>query len=319
MKWFWTRAPRKDRLARAAVKRLSRKLAKENDRQIGTLSRFADDPGQLETLFGPLKFTAEAQAEIGQLLRKPHAGQAGRTAGLLSELARAVTERLRAEPWENFHAWRALSRTLGLLLTAQEALLPAMPLVPAPLTTGKKRRVVVTEDLLQECYRSLFPAERMLVVAGRRMGDTIRLTDIFDVTGDQSGGHVRADPALLGRALIAMDQSDAFLAAWLHSHPGLGPAATHPSPTDLKQDQDWLRDYPNLLNIIVVKDRWVRFWGTGLEIGQIEVEFLGRGLIKENQHGYVCRLDENRRLPPEPTDADAGHRDADGAPIASEA
>src|SRR5262249_29220861 len=142
----------------------------------------------------------------------------------------------------------------------QEVMLPVWQRIPARPAPGEKRRVVVTEDLLQECYNSLFPAERMLVISGRRMGDTTRLADMFDVTGDQSEGHVRADPDRLGRALIEMDQSDAFLAAWLHSHPGFGPAATHPSPIDLRQEQDWLAHYPSLLNMIVVEDRWVRFW-----------------------------------------------------------
>ena len=45
---------------------------------------------------------------------------------------------------------------------------------------------MVSQELLHEAYQRLFPAERMLVVAGRRMGETTRLTDIMDVTGDQS-------------------------------------------------------------------------------------------------------------------------------------
>jgi hypothetical protein len=32
-----------------------------------------------------------------------------------------------------------------------------------------------------------------------------------------------------------MEQSNAYLAAWQHSHPGLVPAATYPSPIDLSQ------------------------------------------------------------------------------------
>jgi hypothetical protein len=55
MSWLWSRAPRADRVARAALQRLRRRLAKEKTRQINALSRFARDPTRLESLFGPLK------------------------------------------------------------------------------------------------------------------------------------------------------------------------------------------------------------------------------------------------------------------------
>jgi proteasome lid subunit RPN8/RPN11 len=238
---------------------------------------------------------------------------------LLSELFRALTDRLHAEPWENFDACRAWSRMLDALLDAQEGMQPVMWSIPSGTGRREKRRVVVTEEKLREWYQSLFPAERMLVVAGRRTGGMTRLTEVFDVTGDQSGGHVRADRDLLGRALITMTEAGSFLAGWVHSHPGLGPAATHPSPTDLDQDRDWLRHYPNVLNAIVVRDRWVRFWGTGVQSRQIEVELLGRGLITENEHGYVYQLADDRRLPDRPAHAGADHRGADGIAVAIEA
>jgi proteasome lid subunit RPN8/RPN11 len=311
----FSRAPTADRAARPVLQRLSRNLAKENRRQIYALSRFNSDPARLETLFGPLKLMVAAQAEIDLELQKECAeGTAGTTA-LVRRLSYAVTEAMKTEPWENFYARRALNKTLEHLLAAQERLLPSLRSLPA----AAKRRIVVSNELLQKSYQSLFPAERMLVVAGQRSGDIIRLTDVFDVTGDQSGGHVRADPTLLARALIGMEQSNGFLAGWLHSHPGFGPSATYPSPIDLKQHQDWIQDYsPNLLSVIVVKDRWVRFWGTGLESSQIEVELTGYGLIRESKHGYVYRLDE-RRLPSEPGDADTDHRKRDRAAIAPEA
>jgi hypothetical protein len=291
---FWRRAPREDRVAHTVLQKLSRKLTKEYQLQISTLSCLAWDSRRLETLFGPLKFTAQARAKIALVLEKSWDGQAGQPAALLAELAEAVTERLGAEPGENLYARQALSRVLGQLLASQEAMLPTMQPISARPALGEKRRVLVTQDLLHQCYNSLFPAERMLVVSGRRIGDTTRLADMFDVTGDQSGGHVRANPVLLQQALIQMDQSDAFLAAWLHSHPGFGPGATQPSPIDLGQERDWLQDYPNLLNLIVVEDRWVRFWGTKLESDRIEVEILGRGVITENKHGNVYRLGEQR-------------------------
>jgi hypothetical protein len=319
MVWFWNRTPQADRVARAVLKRLSRQLAKEYERQRSALRWFAFDPERLQTAFAPLRFTADAQKAIKLVLQARGDGQAAQTASLLCDLGKAVVERLRAEPWEHLHAWRALSRTLDHVLAAQKAMLAAADPIPARPALGKKRRVVVTEELLQECYQSLFPAERMLVIAGRRIGDTTRLDGIFDVTGDQNWVHVRADRDLLGRALIKMHQSDAFLAAWVHSHPGLGPAATRPSQIDIQQDQDWLRDYPNLLNMILVEDGWLQLWGSGLESGQIEVELLGRGLLEENEHGYIYRVEQPRRLPVEPAEAAEHHRDGDRAAAAPEA
>jgi proteasome lid subunit RPN8/RPN11 len=316
MSWLWSRAPRADRVARAALQRLRRRLAKEKTRQITALSRFARDPTRLESLFGPLKLMAEAECEIARTLQKACEGQAVETGALLRQLSGAVTEALKEEPWDNFHARRALNVTLEQLLAAQESMLE----VPEPRpTAAKKRRVVISEELLRESYDMLFPAERMLVVAGQRIGEVTRLTDVFDVTGDQSGGHVRANPTLLARALIGMDQSNTFLAAWVHSHPGLGAEATRPSPIDLRQHRDWIQHYsPSLLSIIVVKDRWVRFWGTGLETAQIEVELTDKGLITENKHGYVYRLEE-QRLPDRSGHADTAHRERDGTAATSEA
>lgn len=316
MAWFWNRPPRTDQAARKALKRLSRNLAKESQRQIVALSCSACDPDHMEPLFGLLKLTAEARLAIGLALQRPSQGQAEQAATLLSELAKKVTERLGVEPWRNNCAWQGLSRILVELIAAQESLIPVAPQLPSVDCQNRKRRVVVDEALLQECYHSLFPAERMLVVAGRHMGDQIRLTDVFDVTGNQSGAHVRADPDLLRRALIEMEQSESFLAAWLHSHPGWGPGATHPSPIDLRQDCDWHRDFPHLLNVIVVEDLWVRFWGIGLESGQIEIEIVGRGIIKENGNGYLIRLEEQPLLPVEPAPADATYRHAGSAAAA---
>lgn len=313
--WNWKRAPGADRKARAELKRLFQNLSFETDRQIIALYETAGCPVQLGTLFRPLNIVATARAEVAMALRTPCEGQATSTVTLVCQLSKVVTESLNAEPCENIDARQALSRTLQCLLAAQKAISPAVAAMPS---LAKKRRIVMSKELLEESYYSLFPAERMLVAAGRHLGDATRLIKIYDVTGDQSGGHVRANPDLLGRALIEMDKSDTFLAAWLHSHPGATQGTTHPSSIDLEQDQDWIRDYPRLLNVIVVKDRWFRFWGTALESGLIEVELLGHGPISEKKHGYIYRLDE-RRLPDEPGDANPAHRDRDGTPVAPEA
>ena len=74
-------------------------------------------------------------------------------------------------------------------------------------------------------------------------GDVTQLGAAFPVTGEARSGHVRADPENLAKALISMEVSGTHLAAWVHSHPGTGPAATQPSGIDLNQQDDWLRDF----------------------------------------------------------------------------
>jgi hypothetical protein len=153
------------------------------------------------------------------------------------------------------------------------------------------RSILVPSDLLYQAHRSLFPAERMLVVAGR-LGDagTVRLGATFDVTGcgpDTHRAHVRADSEKLGRALVAMDLSGTELGAWIHSHSDAGAHATVPSHIDLQQHQDWIRDYSaNLLSAIMVDDGYVRFWGSALESGDLDLHIVGPGITQEDTHVY---------------------------------
>jgi hypothetical protein len=155
----------------------------------------------------------------------------------------------------------------------------------------RQRKVVVSSELLFELQLSLFPAERMYVVAGRRRGATATLTAAFDVTGEFSGASVRAEPNLLGRALVAMELSGSYLAAWIHSHPGRGALATAPSSIDLRQQADWLRHYtPDLVSAIFVEDGWIRFWGPAVEAKRVELAVIGDGVLEEARDQHLWRL-----------------------------
>ena len=145
--------------------------------------------------------------------------------------------------------------------------------------------------MFYQAHHALFPAERMLVVAGRRQAAATALGAAFEVTGATSGAHVRADPQRLARALIVMDHSGTYLAAWLHSHPGRGATATMPSSIDWDQQRSLLRDYtPDLLGGVFVEDGWVRFWGTSLEEGKTRIVVTGPGVQQEDEHGHLYRL-----------------------------
>jgi proteasome lid subunit RPN8/RPN11 len=142
-------------------------------------------------------------------------------------------------------------------------------------------QIDVPSDLLLQCFQTLFPAERMAVVSGRRTSaGVITLGTLFDVTGVATSGHVNANPDALARALIAMDRSGTFLAGWFHSHPGSGAINTRPSITDLNQYADWIKDFSDtLLGVIFVKDGCLRFWGT--DNRPIKVCIQGFGFEKE--------------------------------------
>jgi hypothetical protein len=151
------------------------------------------------------------------------------------------------------------------------------------------RTMALSSAMLFQIRQSLFPAERMIVGAARRTGQEIRIEAVFDVTGEASSSGVRADPDRLGQAFIAMAESGTYFGLWVHSHPGTGRSATHQSGIDERQQADWLRDYsPDLVSAIVVRDRYIRFWGTAVEKGCVELVIGGGGVevISAEEHLY---------------------------------
>jgi hypothetical protein len=289
---LWRRTQTTEKATEAALRRLRGNLAKEYSHEAAALQNLSDHPGELECVYPALLCLAQTQAAVGRLVNgsAPDHESAINT---LRELASTVHKTLQAEPPQNRFARQGLARTLKHLIEAEAEIPP----LPVDSSTSHKsapaKRVLVPADLFYQAHHSLFPAERMLVAAGRRTGDAVRLGATFEVTGDHSAGHVRADPQRLARALIAMQLSDTHLACWLHSHPGSGPEATRQSTIDLKQHADWIRDYsPALLSVIVVHDGWIRLWGTALEAGQIHVEVIGSGIMKEKNDEHVYRLAE---------------------------
>lgn len=140
--------------------------------------------------------------------------------------------------------------------------------------------VVIPTDLVLSAYRQAFPEERMLILGGRRTKHRVRVTSASDVTGPHaSRAHVWADPKKLATALIDIQRTGAHFAAWLHSHPGTGPSATHPSQTDLTQEEELLRHYTdNLVCIIVTSDGCLRVWGAAINDGRANVRWQGQGI-----------------------------------------
>ncbi len=272
------------RMTSRSLKALLRTLTKEYARQIAGLRRCGESPAQVEVLAAFLPRIAEVRAALVRTLQDGSDPRPVRD--ILHRLAGEVLSNLEALPEDHRVARENLLRTLGLLNRADAQM--AMCLEE---TRAGARSIVLPSAIAYQFCHLLFPPERLLVVAGRRQGKSTILEATFDVTGSNSGGHVRADPTRLGRALIAMDLSDTYLAAWVHSHPGTGPEATCPSATDLHQHQDWLQDYsPDLVGVIAVADGWIRFWGPALEHGQVRLQVIGSGIHPEDKDECLYRL-----------------------------
>lgn len=180
--------------------------------------------------------------------------------------------------------------SLNTTMSATGGRSPVKPVMSEITASGAVMRLPAA--MIFQLRQSLFPAERMVVGAGRRSGRSVAIEALFDVTGVASRGGVKADPDKLGRALIAMSQSGTYFALWIHSHPGSGPEGTHPSTIDLRQHADWLRNYSEMLvSAIMVADRHVRFWGTALQDGRIAVSVTGDGISVVSAQDHIYRLE----------------------------
>lgn len=176
---------------------------------------------------------------------------------------------------------------------------PAYVLLPFDLLSKNRSkaitgatRVVIPTDLMFAAWRQVFPAERMVVFGGRHTRVGVRITSVADVTeAKPSAVHVRADSVRMTNSLIDFERTGAHLAVWMHSHPGQGPACTHPSDIDVKQERDLRRHYSDrLVNIIVVRDGHLRVWGQAIDEVTVVVRWQGAGITRHSGEHNVYKL-----------------------------
>ncbi|MBK9214614.1 MAG: hypothetical protein IPM59_03305 [Chloracidobacterium sp.] len=264
------------------------------------------DQAQTESLHTAIENLTECHTAIRRLVtsRVPISPQ---TAADIVATQLANTKQLAVNGTANSdRAANITTKTLNLLFAASQelhsrfglkghaAMTVGPGLVPEPGPTRRTGRHVMElpSAMMFELRQSLFPAERMIVGAGRRSDNVVTIEALFDVTGNASAGGVKAHPDRLGQALIAMSQSGTYFALWIHSHPGRGPGMTHPSSIDLRQHADWLKNYsPDLVSAIMVEDRYFRFWGTALEAGAMAVSITGDGVASVTADEHVYKLE----------------------------
>jgi proteasome lid subunit RPN8/RPN11 len=160
------------------------------------------------------------------------------------------------------------------------------------VTRTSPPNIIIPTDLLMSAWRQLFPAERMVVFGGRADGDDVLVTSYVDVTEpNPSAVHVRACPQKLAQALIDFERTSAHLSLWMHSHPGEGARATHPSRIDRDQEESLRHHYSQrLVSLIAVRDGYVRVWGQAPAQGVVAVRFNGSGLETDPEEQHVYRL-----------------------------
>lgn len=161
-----------------------------------------------------------------------------------------------------------------------------------PTTERDKQRIIIPTDLMFTAWRQLFPAERMIVFGGRKTPHGIRITSASDVSeAKPSAVHVRACQEKIAKALVDFECTGAHLAIWMHSHPGDGPNATHPSGIDLNQDRELRQHYSErLVSIIAVRDGWLRLWGPAVEKSLVKICWRGQGIEPGPGERHVYRL-----------------------------
>lgn len=269
--------------------KLEHDLARETDETIETLTRLCMVPQHVADLGPAMTLMSSVRAAVHECIHQPDPDQVSK---LLAELDLKVRQHLCGDAGNNCYPRQTLAGMVDCLAQASAALGEMVDKARTrPSPSSSVHEVIVPVDLLYQAHACLFPAERMVVVGGQG-GHFTRLGALFDVTGDSQTTLVKNHPRRLAQALIVFQKAGSRMAAWGHSHPGLGPGATHPSHTDLNQHADWIRTYtPNLVSFIVVEDGFIRFFGTALDHKRIALTLTGSGITPENPHEHIYRID----------------------------
>jgi proteasome lid subunit RPN8/RPN11 len=300
---------------RAKLESLCGDLAVDLRKQVRQLRDFNDSYSTTEAFHLAVENLSNVYGSINQFIASHPADTAEDAVTFLDNQISSCKALLRCELISvHSQASEAVHRTLNLLFAAKQRIKSRAFLVSPnplqdisdqientlPIKTVLSKKTLSKQgvpslklhsSLLYQLQHSLFPAERMIVAAGMQENDEISISAVFDVTGKASVAGVHADPERLARALISMAETDTYLVAWLHSHPGAGPEATYPSAIDLGQEADWLKDYsPLLISAIMVRNGFIRFWGKALEDGKVAVQIEGPGIQKCSDSEDVYRL-----------------------------
>lgn len=149
---------------------------------------------------------------------------------------------------------------------------------------------IVSSLFLAESFSYLVkdPAEDMHFVTGCELGPVRVLERLvhFDKTERTAVGVV-GNPDSTHQALIGLEAKGHRLTAWMHSHPGTGPGATHQSSTDLDHQRRLEQGRYPAIGAIFSRDAYVRFFSAETPF---RVEVFGAGARRLDEQIYQLNV-----------------------------
>ena len=159
-----------------------------------------------------------------------------------------------------------------------------------PLTSPAAHGFVVSRLFVERCLAELtFDCdEYMFYVSGTQEGPRSYLSDIvnFEIKVRSVCGVVGDDDSVF-KAMMRLQAAGQPLTAWFHSHPGSGPAASHPSTTDRRQQRNLERLGYHSVGAIFTRDGYVRFFADQMKF---EVEIQGNGVVHVDPENHVFQI-----------------------------
>jgi hypothetical protein len=158
---------------------------------------------------------------------------------------------------------------------------------------GSRVRVplyIVSSLFLTESFHYLVkdPAEDMHFVTGCELGPVRVLERLIDFDkSERTAVGVAGKPDSTHQALIGLEAKGHRLTAWMHSHPGTGPGATHPSSTDLGHQRRLEQGRYPAIGAIFCRDGCVRFFSADTPF---RVEVFGAGVRRLDERVYQLDL-----------------------------
>lgn len=160
---------------------------------------------------------------------------------------------------------------------------------------NQRLKHLVGSMFLSDCYSALNPGphtESMFYVSGPETNGVRHLSRICPFVYDsRSAAYVSGDITSSSNALILMERFGHRLLGWFHSHPGTGPGATTPSPTDMKHQRLLEKGNHLAIGAIFTQDGYVRFFSRKLKVN---IEVYGQGV--ERIDDKLFRLTELQAL-----------------------
>lgn len=216
--------------AKPILKELGHTLRRESKNGLAILASRSDELHPIHELHIAIDNLTNSDAAVRQIYRsKDWVGEESALIVLNEEITRTTDLIQTGIISQSIDAGEIAMRTLNLLFTAKQNVKQefgiiteldlnhfpkasdlSKPILLEPIEIRAVPQIVLSAAMIFQLRHSLFPAERMIVGASRRIHGNIKIEALFDVTGEASASGVKADPDRLGQALIDGGNRDLF-------------------------------------------------------------------------------------------------------------